>query len=230
MMRILSESAEAVEAAADVLRGGGVVITPTRTNYSVICDPYNDRAVERIFRIKRRTKFGPLTLGIAIPDDADPYVRYPDPEAQYLIKGLWPSCLSAILPKVAPLPERMTMGAPSLSVLCHESCALSSIAAAFGPVALTSANLSGQGDIHVTAPKARADLGGEVDLMIEAPPDHPVALQSNTIIDLSFGVPYLVREGAFPASRLREAFPDLVHDPTAYELALEDRRAAAAGR
>ena len=44
----------AIESCADIVRNGGVIVYPTDTVYGVGCDPFNEKAVERIFLVKRR--------------------------------------------------------------------------------------------------------------------------------------------------------------------------------
>lgn len=55
------------QVAADVARviaGGGVVIAPFDTVYGLICDPYNDEALEKIYDFKDRDRA--KTIGLAL--------------------------------------------------------------------------------------------------------------------------------------------------------------------
>lgn len=228
-MQIEAHTTEIIERAALVLEGGGLVVTPSQTNYSLVCDPENPVAVAKVFQVKRRTKFGPLTLAIAEPSQADRYVDYPPRFDRGTLRSLWPGFVTLVLPKRYPFPPELTMGAPTLGVLCHGDCALTDIVKAFGPVAVTSANLSGQGDILVDRDKAAVDVGNEVDLMIEsvAPdegsPGTSGGNRSNTVVDFSFEPPYLVRSGRLPTADLAALFPGLVTDPARYQEALDER-------
>jgi L-threonylcarbamoyladenylate synthase len=226
----VQESPQAVKEAAEVLGRGGLVITPSQTNYNLICDPTNDDAIARLFEAKRRTKFGPLTLAIRRPEDIGDYVEIPPHLDAKQLMGLWPSMLTMILAKRYPYPPRLTMGADTLGVMKQGDCAVQRIVDEFGPVGLTSANISGQGDVFVDFDKAAEELGEEVDLLIRGNGPSVAALsdnphRSNTIVDLTFTPPYLVRYGMFPVEPLREAFPDLIEDPAAYKDAIAARLA-----
>jgi len=229
-MQFESHTVETVERAGLVLEDGGLIVTPSETNYSLVCDPENAVAVAKVFEVKRRTKFGPLTLAIAEPSQADRYVDYPPRYDRERLLSLWPGLVTLVLPKRYPFPTQLTMGAPTLGVLCHGDCALTDIVKAFGPVAVTSANLSGQGDIFVDRDKAAVDLGEDVDLMIEAVTTTTDPLEiaggvnrSNTIVDLTLDRPYLVRPGRVPVAEVMTALPDLVTDPDRYREILERR-------
>ena len=50
-----SPSPEIIEKAAQVIRQGEVVLYPTDTLYGLGCDPFNEKALERLFAIKGRS-------------------------------------------------------------------------------------------------------------------------------------------------------------------------------
>jgi L-threonylcarbamoyladenylate synthase len=95
------------------------------------------------------------------------------------------------------------------------------------PIAATSANLSGQGDIFVCLDKAIADIGNDVDLIIDAgatPAQHAASADRvNTIIDLTFESPYLVRPGWVGLEQVRKYFPTLRTDVEEYRRLLAQR-------
>jgi L-threonylcarbamoyladenylate synthase len=225
------ETPEVVAEAVRILRRGGIVVTPTRTNYNIVCDPESETAIGRVFEVKRRTKFGPLTLFLTSPEQADRYVTYTGGLDQSILRRLWPGELSFILPLEFPFPPRLTMGGKTIAITNQGECTLDRLSRGFGgPLGMTSANLSGQGDIFVDREKAFEDVGKDVDLFIavEEPSPavlHPSPNKSNTIVDLTFEVPYLVRPGIFPLEPLRELFPRLVEDPDAYKARLSERLA-----
>ena len=43
--------------AAEIIRNGGLVVVPTDTVYGVACDPFNAKAIDRIYEIKGRPRF-----------------------------------------------------------------------------------------------------------------------------------------------------------------------------
>jgi L-threonylcarbamoyladenylate synthase len=234
MAHVMSESPEAYEQASAVLSGGGLVVVPTRTNYALICDCENAAAVERVFQAKQRTKFGPLTLAVPAIGDTDRYVWLPDEFGLDQLRQVWPAEISFIFQLRHRFPPRMTMGAGTVAVMFQRESALMRLLAVHRQsVGLTSANLSGQGNIVVTREHALNDLGEAVDfIMVNDAADEVIdpsregVNPSNTIVDLTFSPPYLVRDGAYPPASLRTLLPDLVLDPDEYKRQLSDRLAA----
>jgi L-threonylcarbamoyladenylate synthase len=229
--RILEESPQALDDAAKVLNDGGIMIVPSRTNYALICDAKNADAIERVFTAKRRTKFGPLTLAISSIAATKDYVAFPETFGIAQLQEIWPDEVSFIFDLTYPFPPKMTMGAKTVAVMRQHDCALNRLLDVYDrPVALTSANLSGQGNIVVTREKAIEDLSTEVDLVLVNDRTDEVAdvtadglNPSNTIVDFTFGTPYLVRNGAMAAKDLLPWIPDLVMDTELYKEALAKR-------
>lgn len=223
-----------LDVAAEALAKGGTVVVPSYTNYSLICDAEDADAIGRVYKAKERTKFGPLTLAVPAIDDVARYVRLIPTFGLAELHEVWPAEVSFIFELTHPFPPRMTMGAGTVAVMFHPPCALQRLLATYGrPVALTSANLSGQGNIVVTREKAIEDVGDRVDVVVVNDRDDEVAdvtvdglNPSNTIADLSFSPPFLVRAGAYTPADLRRWIPDLVLDTAAYKDALDARIAA----
>lgn len=212
----------------EVLRGGGLVISPTTTNYNLICDATNAQAVEKIFEVKRRTKFGPLPVSLPHPREAAHYVHIPAWFERDILEKMLPGEISFIFRQKYPFPDRLTCGSGTVAVSCTTHPVFRSIVVGMGrPVAATSANLSGQGDIFVTLDKAIADLGDLVDVIVDAGPSAAeIAGQGdrvNTIIDLTFETPYLVRPGWVPLAEVMRYVPNLDTDVGAYQAALRQR-------
>ena len=47
---------QAIKLAKNVIEQGGLIIYPTDTVYGLGADPFNIRAVERVFQVKKRSK------------------------------------------------------------------------------------------------------------------------------------------------------------------------------
>ncbi|MFL6651072.1 MAG: L-threonylcarbamoyladenylate synthase [Sulfurifustaceae bacterium] len=214
--------------ALEVLGRGGLVISPTTTNYNLICDATNEDAVERVFQVKRRTKFGPLPVSLPYPEVAPRYVDIPDWFDVGILRAMLPGEISFIFRQKYPFPDRLTCGLGSVAISCTTHPVFRSMVIGLNrPIAATSANLSGQGNIFVPLDKAIADIGAEVDLIIDAGPTAAEIAGSgdrvNTIIDLTFDVPYLVRPGWVPLDQVRKFFPNLNTDIEAYQRELRRR-------
>lgn len=218
---------ETRDIAVGILANDGVIVAPSHTNYGVFCSAFSEKAISRIFEMKKRTKFGPLTLGVPLPEDAKKYAKVPKGISDEVLKEMLYGMATPIFFKAFPFPEQMTMGAPTVGIMCHGQSPMYEMGKAFGPIALTSANISGTGGAQVSREQAINDIGRYVDLVVDNGPinwDHSAGEnQSNTVVDFTFEVPYLVRPGRFPTERLQELFPNLVTDHDLYRKALTDR-------
>ncbi len=231
---ILKAVGDYVPQVVETLRSGKLVISPTTTNYNLICDATNAAAVERVFQVKRRTKLGPLPVSLPHPEMIADYVQIPDGFDRSIFTRMLPGEISFVFWQKYPFPDRLTCGLGTVAVSCTTDPVFRSFTMGLNrPVAATSANLSGQGDIFVTLDKAVEDIGDEVDLIVDAGPT-PAQLAGeaaghrvNTIVDLTFGNPILVRRGWVPVEEILPHLPTLNTDTAAYKRLLEAR---AAGR
>lgn len=230
MSNIRLYNGETREYAIDLLKNDGVIVAPSVTNYGVFCSATSAAAIARIFEMKARTKFGPLTLGIGDPADARTYAAVPPEFSDQTISELLLGMTTAVFfkaPAAQEFPEQMTMGAPTVGLFCHGTSPMFEIGRDFGPIALTSSNISGTGGPQVTREQAINDLGRHADLVIDGGPivwdDESGPFQSNTVVDFSFDPPHLVRPGRFATSRLQGMFPTLVTDLSAYKNVLTER-------
>ena len=86
IVKINSDNPEAslIRYAADQIRAGEVLGMPTDTFYGLAADPFNLRAVDRVYDIKSRSRHKPLSLLIADVDQAEQLAQ-PLPEEFYAL-------------------------------------------------------------------------------------------------------------------------------------------------
>jgi L-threonylcarbamoyladenylate synthase len=185
--------AETIEAAAAVLRAGGLVAFPTETVYGLGADATRPGSVLGIFRAKGRPSDNPLIVHIAEPGDLDPLVSEVPPSAKLLRELFWPGPLTLVLPKSDLIPDEVTVGLTTVAVrMPSHPVALALIKQAGAPVAAPSANVSGRPS-PTSAAHVIEDLAGRVDLIIDGG-DTDVGLES-TVLDLTTDPPTLLRPG-----------------------------------
>ena len=86
-----------LQKAIDVLESGGVIIFPTETSYGLGANFYNQKAVDKIYRIKGRDKSKPLPIIISDIISATTLVEFSQPALQ-LAEDYWPGPLTLALP------------------------------------------------------------------------------------------------------------------------------------
>jgi L-threonylcarbamoyladenylate synthase len=198
-MRILKATLENIRVAAKVVKEGGLVVYPTDTVYGLGCDPFNVDAVERLIAVKgSRDKALPI-LAYSLGDVER--VAGLSERARKVGERFWPRPLTLVLPKKF-IPDVVTFGLGTVGVrVPNHKVALELLKLCGGLLVGTSANKSGC-EPPCTAVGAFKQLGGEVDMVL----DGGVAEfgVSSTVVDLTGGVPRLLRRGVVSFDRVLE--------------------------
>lgn len=90
---------ENIEAAAKIIRDGGLLAIPTETVYGLGADALNEDAVLRIFLAKGRPQDNPLIIHVPDSSWLARYCEDVPPEAYALAEKFWPGPLTMILPR-----------------------------------------------------------------------------------------------------------------------------------
>ena len=197
----LDTGAASLARAAELLRAGETVAFPTETVYGLGADARSAAAVARIFEAKGRPQDNPLIVHIAAWEELGPLVLEIPPTAQALAEAYWPGPLTMIFRRSEVIPASVSGGLDTLAVrLPSHPVARELIRRCGFPVAAPSANRSGSPS-PTTAAHVAADLDGRIAAVIDGGPCS-VGVES-TVVDLTGGVPRLLRPGGVTAEMIR---------------------------
>jgi L-threonylcarbamoyladenylate synthase len=189
--------------AARLLSAGGVIALPTETVYGLAADALNPAAVRRVYAIKGRPLDHPLIVHLADPAHLDRYADDVPAAAYTLARRFWPGPLTMVLRKSAAVPFEVTGGQATVALRTIDHPLAQAILRRFGgAVAAPSANRFGRVS-PTTAEHVRADLGDDVDLIVDGGPAR-VGVES-TIVDLTGDVATILRAGAIGPTALAAA-------------------------
>jgi L-threonylcarbamoyladenylate synthase len=135
---------EEVRKAVEVLRNGGIILYPTDTVWGIGCDATNEKAVEKIFRIKKREESKSLIVLLEDPDKLGKYVKEIPEVANDLIEHS-DKPLTIVYPGIVNLAKNVIAedGSAGIRIVKDEFC--EQLLRTFGkPVVSTSANVSGE--------------------------------------------------------------------------------------
>ena len=93
-----------------VLKGGGVIAFPTDTFYGLGANPYNTKAVDKIYAIKGRHPNKPLLLLIDSIKKLDDLAEEISEAATKLIESFWPGPLTMLFKPKSTIPKNITTG------------------------------------------------------------------------------------------------------------------------
>ena len=143
--RIVSADSDAIEAAAHILRDGGIVAVPTETVYGLAADAHNADAVAAIYRTKGRPDFNPLIVHVPDVAAAQALAIF-DGRAEALAAAFWPGPLTMVLQlrQDAKIASAVTADLSTIAVRCPAHPVMQALIRASGlNLAAPSANRSG---------------------------------------------------------------------------------------
>lgn len=202
VIRVDPESPEqsAIETAAEILRGGGLVAFPTETVYGLGANALDAAAVERIYSAKGRPSFNPLIVHVPDEEGARALASEWPERASRVVKEFWPGPLTIVLPKRSIVPDNATAGLDSVALRVPANpIALSLLRAAGVPLAAPSANRSTELS-PTTAQHVERSLGDRVDLILDGGATS-VGIES-TVLDLRTPRAAILRPGVIGARDL----------------------------
>jgi L-threonylcarbamoyladenylate synthase len=103
---IYKPNIEGIEAAAGILKNGGLVGIPTETVYGLAANALDGPAVSKIFKVKGRPQDNPLIVHISELGQLSPLVLEVPENAIKLANAFWPGPLTIILRKSEIIPMK----------------------------------------------------------------------------------------------------------------------------
>lgn len=214
-----------IQAAAKIIKKGGLVAFPTETVYGLGADALNAEAVLALFKAKRRPLDNPPIIHVADKTEVAPLVKAVPKKAELLMEKFWPGPLTLIFKHSTKMPHVTTAGLDTVAVrMPNHPVALALIKTAQRPIAAPSANLAGKPS-PTTAQHVYDDLNGRINAILDGGAAN-IGVES-TVVDLSTNQPMLLRPGGTPFETLKAVLPDLVLHPFVQaekELVLEKTR------
>ena len=189
----MSDVDDQIARAVDVLRRGGLVAFPTETVYGLGADAANADAVHRVFAVKGRPADHPVIVHLADAAQLDEWSASVPAAARTLAGAFWPGPLTVIVPRSVRVPDAVTGGRDTVGLRVPGQPLAHALLAKFGGgIAAPSANRFGRVS-PTTADDVRADLGDDVDLVLDGGPCR-VGVES-TIVDCTRNEPVIARLG-----------------------------------
>lgn len=150
-----------------MLKSGGIVAFPTETYYGLAVDPFNTKALEHLFRLKRRDSKKPVLTLVQDSTQLISLVREIPSVYSPLMQAFWPGPLTLIFDGLPDLPSLLTCGAGTVGVRISSNTVAQELVKDFGrPITATSANISGQ-EPAINARQVKSQFGQDVDCVID---------------------------------------------------------------
>ncbi|MGB7449833.1 MAG: L-threonylcarbamoyladenylate synthase [Ornithinimicrobium sp.] len=204
------DRAEAVASAAEVVRAGKLLVLPTDTVYGVGADAFDKVAVAMVLAAKHRSRDMPPPVLVPSPRTVDGLATDVPMYAKILMRAFWPGPLTLVFRAQASLAWDLGQTNGTVALRMPQDDLALQVLSEVGPVAVTSANLTGHA-AATTAEQAHEQLRGAVSLYLDDGPRQDRG--ASTIVDCTREEPVVLRLGSLPAEALREVLGDTVlHD------------------
>ncbi len=206
-MSDIFECADETQRAAGLAAGtaavlkGALVVLPTDTVYGIGADAFRPSAVQSLLAAKGRGTDMPPPVLVGSVRAASALVEDLGPYGQELIDEFWPGGLTIVCRASRSLKWDLGESKGTVAVRMPQHSVALELLAETGPMAVSSANLTGHPPA-MTAADAREQFGDAVEVYLDGgqcETDIP-----STIVDLTGDMPRLLRGGAVSIGRLRE--------------------------
>lgn len=187
--------------AVEVLQNGGLIIYPTDTVYGIGCDLYNKGALQRIYTLKKKSKFDPVSIIVKDIQQASLYARISN-YAFKIMKHCLPGPYTFILPSTREIPKTMLSKRKEVGIripdneVCHTL-----IENMNHPLVNTSVNMNPDELINDPEEIERR-YQNSVDMMLDADWLHEA--HESTVVSLINDEVVILREGKGDVQKLFE--------------------------
>ncbi len=187
-------------AATIAVRAGELVVLPTDTVYGLGADAFDPVAVARLLEAKGRGRGMPPPVLVGSPATLDALSTQLPGWARVLVEHYWPGPLTLVVRQQPSLQWDLGETRGTVAVrMPHDKVALELLART-GPLAVSSANLTGM-PAATDADQAAEMLSSQVAVILDGGPtqdDKP-----STIVDCTGSQPRVLRVGAISVEELR---------------------------
>lgn len=190
-----------LQRAAAAVREGKVVVVPTDTVYGVGADAFDEVAVAMVLAAKHRGREMPPPVLVATPRTVDGLATDVPMYARILMRQFWPGPLTLVLRAQPSLQWDLGETHGTVALRMPDDEVALALLAETGPLAVTSANVTGQ-PAATSAQEALEQLAGAVAAYLDDGPRTGGA--PSTILDCTGTEPAVLRLGALSTEQLRE--------------------------
>jgi L-threonylcarbamoyladenylate synthase len=189
---------DAIDQAKRTLDAGGVIAIPTDTVYGIAVRVNDDAGINQLFKIKVRAMQKAVAVLIGEMSHVEHLSSSISERSQKLMKAFWPGALTIVLPKSSRLPTNLSPH-PTIGIRMPDHDFARALMRRCGPLAATSANLSGRED-SLTANDVLSQLAGRIELILDGGPTR--GAMPSTVVDCTSDTLLILRQGGISEESL----------------------------
>lgn len=201
-----TEREAGIAAAALAIQRGQLVVFPTDTVYGIGADAFDPASVRRLLAAKGRGRDMPPPVLVSAPTTLDALAVGVPSWARALVAELWPGPLTLVCRQQQSLQWDLGDTRGTVAVRMPDNEVALDLLARTGPLAVSSANLTGK-DAATDADQAEAMLGAGVEVYVDGGPTSGSV--PSTIVDATGETGRVLRAGVVPLWRLNQVVEPL---------------------
>lgn len=192
-----------ISKAISALKKGDIIVYPTDTLYGLGADIYNDNAVRKVFKIKKRSFNDPLSVAVSDITELEK-IADTDDRTRQLVRQFLPGKLTLILKKKEIITNIVTGGLDKVAIRIPDNKIALEILTNFGPITATSANIHGLKTPYIIN-EINMQLKENVAVYLD---NGRIEGKPSTIVDLTNNQIRIIRKGAIPEKDILDAILD----------------------
>jgi tRNA threonylcarbamoyl adenosine modification protein (Sua5/YciO/YrdC/YwlC family) len=177
---------------ADVLRRGGVVVTPTDTVYGLACGIDHPDAIRRVYQLKDMDPKKPLAILVPDMRTVGRYAKGVSTPAYRVLKRVLPGAYTFIFEASAEVPKIMLRKRKTIGIRMPRHPVTQALLEELGEALLTTSIRNPDDDFVNDPVEIDNRFGSKIDVVIDSGVLLPIP---STVVDISSGEPVLLRDG-----------------------------------
>ncbi len=197
---------DSLEESIKVIKEGGVIVFPTDTVYGLVCDTTSQKAIQKLFQIKKRDLRKPIPVFVKNIEMAKQIATISEKQERFL-ENVWPGKVTVVLKAKIDFPQGVLGEDKTIGLRIPDYAPLNALFNKINkPLSGTSANLAGEHSCldvnNIVAQFANEKL--QPDLIIDAGTLNPS--QPSTTVDLTGKELKVLRKGDLKEKELIKMF------------------------
>jgi len=190
-----------LEFAQQLLLEDQLVAFPTDTVYGVGALAFSSGAIEQLYLVKGRDTAKAIAVLLGDITALEQVTSSMGPLAERLAQRFWPGPLTLVVSRHPDLPSNLSP-LPTIGVRMPDHPVTLELLNRMGPMAVTSANLSGSSNT-ITAQQVFDQLHGRIPLILDG--GQTPGGQPSTVVDCTGDQPVILRQGPVTLEQLQAA-------------------------
>jgi len=195
---------DVIQQAVLCLKQGNVLAYPTETFYGLGVDVTNEKALKKLYELKRRDYGLPIAILVSDRQMLEEYIDSVPESASALIRSFWPGPLTILFAAGKKITKSLTTNTGKIGIRISSHPVATAIVREFGrPITTTSANLSGYPP-SLNMKHVQKYFKDRIDFILDGGECEPS--RGSTVIDLADDTMAIIRDGAIPAEQVIKVF------------------------